>query len=424
MPSEALTPEAPQRQPSARADEIRAAAGVLFVSKGYAATTMNDIAKAVGILPGSLYHHFEAKETIAIELSEAFNAALLQVAVDFRSPEIAALLPEDRLRKLVASVSLVGREHAPALGLRVFKAPTVASERFSAAISHRPAALHRVWRLVIADLQPLAPSGVMDQEMLAYVLQGLSVKPSSTTHDNRGVEESSRLLCDLLLHGVTIDCPDDAALDASAPMAAVKDMIASQVHPDSGDETRVQIVAAARREFARRGYDATTMRDIAESAGVRLGTLYRRIESKQAIFAEIIGNYDEQLDAVLRVALSTKAGTEAESLDALAFGIAHATRRFRDETLMMSLILNGQQDSQAPMKQYTTHTRERLALLANLLEQGQKEGRIQKFAPPEVLASYLRTIIWIVSARHERSSHRRIQTFLRSHLLRGALTPR
>lgn len=423
MPSEAATIDAPQ-QASARTDEIRAAAGALFATKGYAATTMNDIANAVGILPGSLYHHFAAKETIAIELSKAFQAALYEVAVDSRTPEHAALPPEERLRQLVTDVAVVGKQHAPALGLRIFEAPTVASKQFSAAVNHRPAALHRVWRSVIADLVPLAPPGVMDQEMLAYALQGLSISPGVSAADPRGVEASSRLLCDLLLHGIVMDCPDNATLDASAPMAAVKDVIAHQMQPDAGDETRAQIVAAARREFARRGFDATTIRDIADAAEVRMGTLYRRIESKQALFAEIVDNYDEQLDALLRSALTTEAASEAESLDALAFGVAYAARRFTDEAHMMSLIWNRQQESQSPVNRYVRHTGERLGLLAGLLAQGQDQGRIQKFAEPEILASHVRSVLWSASARHERNSQRRIQAFLREHLLRGALTPR
>ncbi len=42
----------------------------LFGEKGYNATTMRDIAKAVGILPGSLYAHIDSKETLLIEIVE------------------------------------------------------------------------------------------------------------------------------------------------------------------------------------------------------------------------------------------------------------------------------------------------------------------------------------------------------------------
>ncbi|HEX2678458.1 MAG TPA: TetR/AcrR family transcriptional regulator [Polyangiales bacterium] len=45
----------------------------LFSAKGYMQTTVRDIAKAVGILSGSLFHHFESKE-------EILEAVMLEVS--------------------------------------------------------------------------------------------------------------------------------------------------------------------------------------------------------------------------------------------------------------------------------------------------------------------------------------------------------
>ena len=49
---------------SGRQDVILDAASRLFSTRGYHATSVQDIADAVGILKGSLYHHFESKEAI------------------------------------------------------------------------------------------------------------------------------------------------------------------------------------------------------------------------------------------------------------------------------------------------------------------------------------------------------------------------
>jgi TetR/AcrR family transcriptional regulator, cholesterol catabolism regulator len=43
----------------------------LFGEQGYAGTTMREIAKAVGVLPGSLYAHIDSKETLLVEIVEA-----------------------------------------------------------------------------------------------------------------------------------------------------------------------------------------------------------------------------------------------------------------------------------------------------------------------------------------------------------------
>jgi len=47
-------------------------AGELFAEKGYRATTVREIADAAGILSGSLYHHFDSKESIGDEILSGF----------------------------------------------------------------------------------------------------------------------------------------------------------------------------------------------------------------------------------------------------------------------------------------------------------------------------------------------------------------
>lgn len=67
-----------------RLPEVLDAAARLFAAKGYAATSMRDIAEDCDMLPGSLYYHFAAKEDLLVavykagvrELRDAVLAAL------------------------------------------------------------------------------------------------------------------------------------------------------------------------------------------------------------------------------------------------------------------------------------------------------------------------------------------------------------
>ena len=62
-----------------RRTEILDTAAVLFASSGLR-TSLKDIADACGILPGSLYHHFESKEALIVELVERYQLELDQLA--------------------------------------------------------------------------------------------------------------------------------------------------------------------------------------------------------------------------------------------------------------------------------------------------------------------------------------------------------
>jgi AcrR family transcriptional regulator len=68
MPSEAV-----------RREEILQTAARLFASSGFR-TSLADIADACGILPGSLYHHFDAKEAIVVELVHRYHDDLDRIA--------------------------------------------------------------------------------------------------------------------------------------------------------------------------------------------------------------------------------------------------------------------------------------------------------------------------------------------------------
>ena len=63
-----------QEQRERRREEILRAALRLFVRKGYAATKVSDIAEAVGMSTGLMFHYFESKE--------ALYEALVEVGVD------------------------------------------------------------------------------------------------------------------------------------------------------------------------------------------------------------------------------------------------------------------------------------------------------------------------------------------------------
>jgi AcrR family transcriptional regulator len=61
---------------NSRRDELLQIAAGLFAEKGFKNTTVRDIADAAGILSGSLYHHFDSKESMVDEILRSFHDEL------------------------------------------------------------------------------------------------------------------------------------------------------------------------------------------------------------------------------------------------------------------------------------------------------------------------------------------------------------
>jgi AcrR family transcriptional regulator len=82
-----------------RGEEVYEAALRLFREKGYHATSMQDIAAAVGLYKGSLYHYIGSKEDLLVRVFERAMRALLEdverIAAD------TSLAPSVQLRQII-----------------------------------------------------------------------------------------------------------------------------------------------------------------------------------------------------------------------------------------------------------------------------------------------------------------------------------
>lgn len=70
----------------------------LFGQQGYTGTSMRDIAKAVGVLPGSLYAHIDSKETLLLEIVDEGITRFLAAVEPIVDLPLGA---DDRLRRAI-----------------------------------------------------------------------------------------------------------------------------------------------------------------------------------------------------------------------------------------------------------------------------------------------------------------------------------
>lgn len=139
-------PEKPSAE--TRREQLLAIAARLFAEKGFRNTTVRDIADAAGILSGSLYHHFDSKESMVDELLKAFQEPL------FAAYDEVLASDADVRTKLEQAVRLSFRsidEHPDEVAIFQNDAAFLsASERFDY-LAERNAQSREVWLTLLTE---------------------------------------------------------------------------------------------------------------------------------------------------------------------------------------------------------------------------------------------------------------------------------
>ena len=134
------------KEPQDRRAVILASAAELFARKGVGATTVREIADAVGMLSGSLYHHFESKDAIVAEILTGYLRAI--------QDRYAAVLasgksPAESLHDLVLTSLEVASEQPGATTIYQNERAYLRERPRFAAVLAGAAEIQRTWLLVI-----------------------------------------------------------------------------------------------------------------------------------------------------------------------------------------------------------------------------------------------------------------------------------
>ena len=147
MPGGAATGSPNGALRSQRRADMVSIAGELFAQKGYRATTVREIADAAGILSGSLYHHFDSKESIGDEILSGF---INEVLANYRDALDAAPDPKAALEQIVHSTSRTLSQHRAALAMLQNDWNHFAGQ---ARFAYLPKALREIERIWIEQLE-------------------------------------------------------------------------------------------------------------------------------------------------------------------------------------------------------------------------------------------------------------------------------
>jgi AcrR family transcriptional regulator len=143
-----------RRRPGATArEEVLDAAGELFTTRGYAATSTRQVAEAVGIRQASLYHYFPTKDDILAALLSATVTSPLWVRARLVELPVRA---EVRLHALTFSDARQLWESSWNLGI-LYLLPEVRTARFARFHQQRDELRNRYRELAQAVVDELPP---------------------------------------------------------------------------------------------------------------------------------------------------------------------------------------------------------------------------------------------------------------------------
>ncbi len=412
----------------ARREEILQTAAKLFASSGFR-TSLSDIAEACGILPGSLYHHFDSKDAIVVELVNRYHDDLDRVAKEALDTlhEPMPRPAEDRIVEFGRAIAACGVGHRAALLLTLYGSPVVSGDEPAGLAMQAPAGIHAAMlELLRAGRASGAIRSGIDLGLLSDRLcQSMLHVGVGVSHVTPGGEQVPELRIRILLHGLAHRNPSNTMLDRSDAFRAARRAIAKwEGDPQDADDRLAHLLAVARGEFGRRGYEATTMRDIATAADMSTGTVYRLLGSKDQLLLTIMSFYSDKLtmawDAVVHASSSP-----LSKLDALMWVAINVVDRFSDEVRITLAWMRQSPPTTPSSPSLGVSFPTQLRHVKELLASGTRAGEIHlEGASADIRARCVLEAIWGTGTPVSAAGARAAQVLARDTVLRGAAVRR
>ena len=179
-------------------------------------------------------------------------------------------------------------------------------------------------------------------------------------------------------------------------------------------ERRAELLDIAAEQFAERGLRATTVRDIADAAGILSGSLYHHFDSKESIVDEILRRFLDELFGRYREITSGRTDSRAtleqlvrasfESIDKWHAAVAI----YQDEAKRLV---------SAPRFDYLAErNREFRQLWQTVLREGVDDGSFRAGLDIEIAYRFIRDTVWVAVRWYRPGGARSIDTIANEYL--------
>jgi AcrR family transcriptional regulator len=192
----------PKKMSPSKEQEIITVAARLFKEKGYRATTLEDIAAAVGMLKGSLYYYIRSKEELLYlvvrdPIRQAYNK--LEEIVTSQAPVHA------KIAQAIANHMTLFHQHYPHIAVYLHDYHHL-MQQLQKNIIETPKHYQRLWATLLqqgVDMGELRPD--LDVKVTGYAILGMCnwVYRWYNPHGTLSAEEIAAVFTKLVLEGLT-----------------------------------------------------------------------------------------------------------------------------------------------------------------------------------------------------------------------------
>jgi AcrR family transcriptional regulator len=411
----------------ARREEILRTAATLFASSGFR-TSLAEIADASGILPGSLYHHFDSKEAIIVELVHRYYEDLDRVAKEALDTlhEPVPRTAQERVVEFGRAIAACGVEHRAALLLTLYEPPMVSGQELAGLAVAPPTSIREA---MLALLQAGQSTGSIRPDIDLATLsdrlcQSMLHVGIGVSHVTPGGEQVPDLRIRILLEGLANKTPSDSFLDRSPALRAADKTIREWSTHDGIEDDRLRhLLDVAKGEFGRRGYETTTMRDIAAASDLSTGTVYRLLGSKDELLMTIMSSYSQKVTTSWDAVIHADA-RPLSKVDALMWVAINVLDRFSDEVRITLAWMRQSPPTTTNSPSLGVSTPAQLRHVRALLSSGLRSGDFDlEGGSMDIRSRCVLEAIWGAGTPVRAMGLGATRAFARNTVLRGASVP-
>ena len=282
----------------------------LFWKKGYRSTTTRDVAASLGVQQASLYYHMKNKEDL---LHGICYSSFLQVVENAEAAVAGAGNPLEAIREMARSHLMTTLEYQKEFSVALIECRALGPD-YRAEIEALWSRYHMMSYEVLDEAKAagLIRSDVPNKYIYTPLICTLNWAALWYRQGKgRTVGELDELYAKVFFGGAAN--PDFRRNIRSEEVCRNLEFLVSPIAPSAQfavNDTYARMLDTACALFARKGYFATSIREIASAMGIQKASLYYYISSKEDLIYQISKTALEHVTACVEMALTQVSGPE------------------------------------------------------------------------------------------------------------------